>query len=689
MKISIIFFLLIIPLIPCDAAQKAFTIEDLYKIRTLKDVQLSPKGNEVLFVVTEYTLASGESNSDLYLMDSSGKNLQHLTTDSSKDFHPRWSPDGKRILFISERTGVPQIWELRMIDKKRRQITDLSTGVSDAEWSPDGENIAFVSKIFPECGADDECNRNILTSLQRGPLHAHLADELLYRHWDKWKDGRRNHLLLNNIKQEYLYDLTPGDFESPAFSLEGGTGFAFSPDSKEICFVSNRDSNEAETTNKDLWILSIGNGSVNNITDFNEAYDGDPLYSPNGRFIAFRRQIIPVYEADRFRLAVYDRKSKKIQILTEKFDYWVRDFAWSSDSKSLYFTAEVEGHIPLYCIDIGKSKIREVVDAKTIDSFSLSPDNKWIAFIRRSVSEPQEVWRINTNGTGLTRLTYFNKKVEEDVDIRPAEELWIPSKTGRLIHTYLIKPHNFNADKKYPLIINVHGGPQSQWTDAFRGDWQVYPGAGYGVAFFNPHGSTGYGQSLTEAISQDWGGKVYEDVMAVTDSLAQILWIDEARMGAMGWSYGGYMMMWLQGHTHRFKALAAMMGVYNLTSFYGSTEELWFPEWDLRGPPWESPEIYRKWSPHNYVKNFQTPCLVITGEKDFRVSYTLSLEFFTALQKMGVPSRLIVFENDGHWPDYIKSMPFYYNAHLDWFHEYLGGQPAPYNMIDMWRNMAY
>jgi len=235
------------------------------------------------------------------------------------------------------------------------------------------------------------------------------------------------------------------------------------------------------------------------------------------------------------------------------------------------------------------------------------------------------------------------------------------------------------------LIFNVHGGPQSMFGNSFRGDYQVYPGSGYVVAFSNPHGSIGYGQDFTAEISGDWGGQVFKDLMAVADHLEQLPYVDKDRMGAMGWSYGGYMMDWFEGHTTRFKAIASMMGVYDLTSMYGATEELWFPEWDLKGKPWTS-DLYTKWSPSSYVKNFQTPCLVITGMKDFRVPYTQSLQFFTDLQEMNVPSRLIVFENDGHWPDFLKSMPLYYDAHLDWFHQYLGGDPAPYDVKALWRN---
>ncbi|GAB4370964.1 MAG: S9 family peptidase [Calditrichia bacterium] len=675
------------------AEKRAFTIEDLYEINYVSDPQISPDGKKIAFVVSEYFLEEGKSNSEIYLMNIDGSDLRQLTNNPASDRHPRWSPDGKWLLFVSTRENGPQAWKLPVEGGEPFQITDISTGVSNPEWTPDGKKIVFSTEVFSECGADDECNRFIQESMDNGPLQAHMADRLLYRHWNFWKDGKRTHILVMDIDSGDLTDLTPGDYDSPSFSLAGAGGFAISPDGEELCFVSNRDSNEAETTNKDLWLVSINGGEARNITDENEAYDGDPLYSPDGKYIAYRTQAVLRFEADKFRIAIYERATGKKTILTEAFDNWANDFQWAPDSRSIYFIGEVQGHFPLYKIDLKNLNIAEILDVKTINSFDITPDGKTVVVSRRAIAEPPEIWRAplkgSSRGKEAVRLTTFNKEIEEAVDIRPAEELWIPSPTGKAIHTFLIKPHNFDPNKKYPLIINVHGGPQSQWADAFRGDWQMYPAAGYVLAFPNPHGSTGYGQEFTNAISKDWGGKVYQDVMAVTDSLANLPYVDENRMGAMGWSYGGYMMMWLEGHTDRFKAIVSMMGVYNLESMYGTTEELWFPQWDLGGAPWENPEMYEKWSPHKYVKNFKTPCLVITGERDYRVSYTLSLEFFTALQKMGVPSRLIVYEEDGHWPNFVKSMPFYYNAHLDWFHKYLGGEPAPYDMVKMWRNQIF
>ncbi len=672
---------------PSFSQKKAFTIADLYHIKSVEDPQYSPDGKWIAFVVEEDSLEGGKTNAEIYIMDADGKDVRQLTDDAGTDSHPRWSPDGKGLLFVSTRVNGSQAWVLPIIGGDPHQLTNFPGGIGAPEWNPDGKSIIFSSEVFPECGADTACNKRIEEAMKSGPLQAHMTDKLLYRHWTSWKDGTRTHLFSFEIKSHGIVDLSPGDHDAPAFSL-GGVGFAISPDGKELCFVSNHDSNEAETTNKDLWIVPTMGGQPVNITADNHAYDGDPAYSPDGRYIAYRLQVVPGYESDRFLLALYDRQKKTRAVISEAFDNWVVDFKWAPDSRSIYFMADVKGSVPLYDMNITTRHIREVVNPRTTDAFTIAPDGKTISLVRRSVAEPRDIWRVGADGKRLQRLTFFNKPVEDSVDIRPAEEIWITSPTGKRIQTYIVKPHGFDPAKKYPLILNVHGGPQDQWTDGFRGDWQVYPGSGYIVAFPNPHGSTGFGQEFTAAISKDWTGKVFQDIMAVADSLEKIPWVDKDRMGAMGWSYGGYMMMWLEGHTNRFKAIASMMGVYDLPAMHGATEELWFPQWDLGGTPWKS-NLYEKFSPNRFVKNFKTPCLVITGEQDYRVPYTQSLEFFTDLQEEGVPSRLIVFKNDGHWPNYVKSMPFYYNAHLDWFHKYLGGPPAPYDMLKMWRNQAY
>jgi dipeptidyl aminopeptidase/acylaminoacyl peptidase len=340
-------------------------------------------------------------------------------------------------------------------------------------------------------------------------------------------------------------------------------------------------------------------------------------------------------------------------------------------------------------VDLASAAITKIFTDHTIDSFELTPGARRMIYAARSVGAPPEVYSVDLGGGAMKPavLTHINDQVASEVDIRPAETMWVEGSGGARVQVFVVKPHDFDPSKKYPLILNVHGGPQSQWADAFRGDWQVYPGAGYVVAFANPHGSTGFGQEFTAEISGDWGGRVFEDLMKVTDALEKLPYVDPARTGAMGWSYGGYMMMWFEGNTVRFKAIASMMGLYDLKSFYGATEELWFPEWDLKGQPWNS-TLYDKWSPSNHAKSFKTPCLVISGERDYRVPYTQSLQFFTALQKMNVPSRLLIYSNSGHWPSWYE-MILYYTAHLEWFHKYLGGEAPPWTTEQFLRNAVF
>jgi dipeptidyl aminopeptidase/acylaminoacyl peptidase len=395
----------------------------------------------------------------------------------------------------------------------------------------------------------------------------------------------------------------------------------------------------------------------------------------------------PGYESDLFRIALFDRQAGTSRILTESFRNWIDDIEWSRDSKAIYFTGPVEGLNPIYRLDIGSGAITKLLADKTIDAFEFSPNEQRIFYIKRGIGEPAEIYRTSLHAGAQEQVTHINDAIVNEVDIRPAETMWVTGADGARIQVFLVKPHNFDPAKKYPIILNVHGGPQSQWADAFRGDWQVYPGAGYIVAFPNPHGSTGFGEDFTAQISGDWGGKVYEDLMKITDELEKLPYVDRDRMGAMGWSYGGYMMNWFEGHTTRYKAIASMMGIYDLRSFYGGTEESWFPEWDLKGRPWNS-DLYEKWSPSNFVKNFKTPCLVISGERDYRIPYTQSLQFFTALQKMDVPSRLIIYQNAGHWPSWYE-MALYYTAHLEWFNKYLGGGPPPWTTEQFLRNSVF
>ena len=690
-------FCFVLLAISSAAAKRAFTIEDLYRIRGIDALHVSPAGKTILYTLYTNDLAKAKRTGHIWLMDADGKNTRQFTFGEKGESSPSFSPDGKSIAFISSRDGSDNdnLYVISASGGEARQLTNISTGVGDPLWSPDGKWIAFSSDVYPEC-ADDACNKKIEQRWSKGPLHAHMADALLYRHWTQWKDGKRTHILLADVSSGAVRDLTPGDFDSPPFQLGGALQYDFSPDSAELAFGSNHDRDQASSTNSDVWIVPLtpsqlsGNQSPRNITASNPAFDGHPKYSPDGKYIAYQMQKQPGYESDLFRLAIFDRYTGTSRVLTESFRNWVDAFQWASDSKSLYFDAPVEGDNPIFRVTLDSGSIQQVLLDRAIDSFELTSDNHRIVYTRRSFSDPIEIYAVDlADGKSSTpqRLSHFNDEVANEVDIRPAERIWVKGVDGTKIEVFVVKPHDFDPSKKYPLIVNVHGGPQFQWQDSFRGDGQVYPGAGYVVAFPNPHGSTGYGQDFTAEISGDHGGKVFEDLMKVTDELAKLPYVDPDRMGAMGWSYGGYMMDWFEGHTTRFKAIASMMGIFDLRSMYGATEELWFPKWDYKGQPWNSDQ-YEKFSPSYFVKNFKTPCLVISGERDYRVPYTQSLQMFTSLQEMKVPSKLIVYSNAGHWPSWYE-MALYYTAHLEWFHQYLGGGAPPWSSEQFLRNSVF
>jgi dipeptidyl aminopeptidase/acylaminoacyl peptidase len=644
-------------------------------------MNLSPDGRQMAYAKSSQDLKAHTSSSNIFVMTLADKTARQLTT-SNHCYAPSWSTDGRQLYYTAVDSSLTQVHRIDLVSGKDMQVTHFELGVQSPKVSPDGKLIAFTAKVYPEAGADGKLNAELAKKKQQGPIHAHLADSLLFRHWTSYNDGTFTHIIVYNMETGTYTDVTPGNFQSPVFSPSGDDdGFCFSPDSKEICFVSNRSPHQEANTNADLWTVPVTGGEATNITAANKAWDGTPQYSPDGRYIAYRMQKVEGYESDRFRLALYNRQSKETTVLTEPLDNWVDSYRWDSSSRNIYFLVEERGYQPLYVLNLKTKKYKKMIADRAIGSFELGKGGQ-IVYTYSRTEKPSAVY-IMKNGRE-EQLTHLNDKLEQETDIRPSEAFWVKGADGDSVEYFVVKPHNFDASKKYPVVINVHGGPQMQWMNSFRPDWQVYPGAGYVVVYPNPHGSTGYGQAFTLAISKNWGTKPFEDVMKVTDAVEQLPYVDKDRIGAMGWSYGGYFMNWLQGQTRRYKCLASMMGLYDLNSMWGTTEELWFPNFDLDGQPWNSP-LYRKFSPSEYTRNFGTPALIITGERDFRVSYNQSLAYFTTLQTLGIPSRLIIYDNDGHWPS-STSMLVYYNAHLEWFHKYLGGEPAPWNTEKMINN---
>lgn len=659
-----------------SAQERRFTIDELLKARRVGDSQVSPKGDLVAFTITDVSVTANRATTQIYLVPIAGGEIRQLTNDEHSSSSPRWSPDGEKLAFISARDGEDQIWTIDVSSGALKKITSISTGAGDPVWSPDGNWLAFASDIYPEC-PNDACNQKRAAEKAASKVKAHVATHLLYRHWKSWKDGTRSHVFVVSAQGGEARDLTPGDYDAPPFSLGGPTDYAFSADSKELAFVSNHDKVEATSTNADVWIVPIRGGTARNITVANHGYDGSPQFSPDGRFIAYRSQATPGFESDRFRLMLYDRKTGTARSVSESLDSWVDEFTFAPDSKTIYLTAEERGRQPIYSVSVSGGPVRKVV----ADAFNSEPhvtrDGNSLVFSRSSMTTPNEVYRANIDGTGVTELTKVNDAFVSSFNLKPAEEVTWNGALGRKVAGWIVKPANFNPRRKWPLVVLIHGGPQGAWNDNWGYRWnpQVWANNGY-VAFMpNPRGSTGYGQQFVNEISGDWGGKAFTDISNGVAMVAGFPYVDKARIGAAGASYGGYMIDWIEGHNNdprfHYKVLVSHDGVYNLTSMTGVTEELWFTDWEFKGTPWTNPAMYDRWSPHKFVQNFKTPILIITNTLDYRVPEGEGMQLFTAVQRLGIDSKLVDFPDEGHWVLKPANSQFWHNTVLDWMDKHL------------------
>jgi dipeptidyl aminopeptidase/acylaminoacyl peptidase len=550
-----------------------------------------------------------------------------------------------------------------------RQVTSLATEADGHLFSPDGKNLVFTSAVYPECGADDACNQKNLDAEKAGKVKARIYTELLYRHWNAWQGKRRSHLLVTPVAGGAIRDLTPGTRDVPPFSLGGSDDYDISPNGQEVCYSMNADPVPAASTDSDLYVVSIAGGQPVKIT-ITPGADSNPRYSPDGKYLAWRAQLRAGYESDRWRLMTLERSSGKVANLTESLDRWVNSFTWSPDSGSLFFTTSDRGRQPIQVIPAvgGASKTVASGDSE-LDDMQLTRNGRTMVYTQQSGLSPVEIYRASSSGGAAVPLTHLNDQTLDDRQMTPLEEFWVNGADGARVHSFLIRPPNFTPGRKYPVLMLIHGGPQGFWGHAWTYRWnaQVFAAAGYVVVMPNPRGSTGYGQKFVDEINNDWGGRAFDDIMAVADHIVtDVPFADASKMTAAGGSYGGYMIDWILGHTQRFKALISHDGVYNLTSEFGATEELWFPMWEYGGTPWDKPENYAKWSPNNYVQEFHTPTLAIHGEQDFRVPLNQGLELFTALQMQKVPSKLLLFPDEGHWVLKPQNSILWYKTFIDW-----------------------
>jgi dipeptidyl aminopeptidase/acylaminoacyl peptidase len=656
-------------------AKRAITVEDLLKVHRISGPEVSRDGKWVAYAVSTPDIDANRGVSNIWMVSTAGGDPVQVTQ-GGRDNSPTWSPDGKHLAFLSARDGSSQVYVISMDGGEARKVTQLSTGADLFKWAPDGKAIAFTSSVYVDC-KDDECNRKRDEEKDKSKVKARIYDHLLYRHWDHWSEGKRSHLFLMAVDgSAAARDLTAGaNYDVPPDERGSASDINFSPDGKEICFTAVTDKVEAISTNGDLFLVPTSGGEARKITS-NPGFDGNPVYSPDGKYIAYHAQLTAGYEADRWRVMLYDRQSGKTENISDTFDRSAENLAWAPDSKTIYFTAENETLEPVYSMEAKAGATpKKILDGFNV-AFSFSADGKTLVAERTSLTMPAELFAAAGDGSGLKRLTHANDALLATLELSEPETYWFEGAEGTKVQAMLMRPPNFTATKKYPLLVLLHGGPQTMWSNAWSYRWnpQVFSAPGYVTLMINRRGSTGYGQKFTDEITNDWGGKPYVDVMKGIDAAAgKFAFIDKTKMAAAGGSYGGYLADWLATHTDRFKAIISHAGVYDKNSMM-ATEELWFEEHDMQGTPWTAAENYKKWSPSTYAGDlgkYKTPTLVIAGERDYRVPYTQSLEFFNSLQRQDVPSKLMIFPDEGHWILKPQNSELWYRTFLDWLGEYL------------------
>ena len=686
--------------------KRPMIIEDLFALHRVGAPSVSTDGKWAVYAISDITDSeNNKSVSRLWIVATDGSSPPRvLTSTSSKDSSPKWSPDGQWVLFQSTRSGSSQLWVINPFGGEATQLTTLSTEASSAVWSPDGKKIAFVSTVYPEFSQmppaeSDAANKKKMDAISESPVKARVFKRLFYRHWDSYVEDKRQHLFVvdfadqvnGEVTQSIPQDVTPGDRDAypTSMTFSAAQDFCFSPDGSHLVFTAVPAVNESWSTNYDLCRVPVTGGTTDweTLTTNNLAADGMPVFSPDATKLAFRSQRTPGYEADKWEIMVADCSRDGALLgtpksLTQGIDISFEEIVWRNNDQ-LITTAESGGSKPVFQVSLDKPNVAERAQSVgTTASLSISKDGATLVCNNSRLTHPAEVFKIElsdlnqefsqTNAPGIN-LSQANNKLLAEIDLAEPTSVSVAGADGDPMQMWMLTPPGFDATKKWPLGFLVHGGPQGAWGDSWSFRWnpQIWAAQGYVIAAPNPRGSTGFGQKYTGQISGDWGGRCYVDLMAGLAYLEQQSYIDTDRMFSAGASFGGYMMNWFQGKTTKFKTLVTHCGVYNFDSMYATTEELWFDEYEHGGPPWGSNrESYEKHSPHRLAADFKTPMLIIHNDLDFRVPVSEGQQLFTALQRQGIPSKFINFPDEGHWIQKPANSRYWHNEIFAWLKDY-------------------
>lgn len=674
MKKSLLLFLIILTAITVHAQKRAMTVDDLWNMKRIGSFDISPDGKTIAFEVTTYSMEVNKGNKDIFLIGSDGKNLRPFKNTDVNEGEPKFSPDGNKIAFA--RGG--NFWLCDLDGSNETQLTNLYSGASGLVWSNDGNKILFVSSVYPDCETQ-QCNEEKDKAADESKVKAKIITELMYRSWNDWRGDKRSHLFLYDLTKNEYVDLMLGSrSDCPPVDLGGYSDYTFSPDGKEIAFTMNPDKVLATSTNNEVYtinLVDVKSGSAIPVKKISNSpgNDNQPIYSPNGNYIAFRSMERAGFEADKQRLVLYNKETGTLNYVTDDLDRSIGQVVWSPDNKFIYYEAQNQIYNSIYRYDLATGEHLLFLKEGINTDLKISNDGEKIFFKHMRNNMPQEIFCLKTNGGGIEQITNLNNDLLSRIQFGEFETFWSEGAEGAKVQSIIVKPPFFDSKNKYPMIFLIHGGPQGHWNDDFHYRWntQLFASKGYVVVAPNPRGSTGYGQKFTDEISGDWGGKVYTDLMNAYDyAIENFKFIDSKNTFAAGASYGGYMINWIEGHTDRFNALVCHDGVFNLESMWGTTEELWFPEWEFKGTPWENRAMYERWSPHRYADNFKTPMLVVHGALDFRVAEGQAMELFSTLQRKNIPSKFLYFPDEYHFVVKPQNAKLWWNTIFNWFQQY-------------------